>query len=317
VFLSALRKLFKSLLFLLLAAALLAIWGFVIEPRWVAAREIAVDVPGWRGPQGLKVAVASDWHIAHEVRRVMTIARANALVDQINAAHPDVVLLPGDFISGRGEDGTTPEDVAAVLGRLKAPRGVYAVLGNHDWWTDGTRFNRALRAAGITVLLNEAVPLPDSPLPDSPRPASPRPDSPVWVVGVGDRMSGHSEPERAARQLPRGAQALALMHDPASARELAPLPGLTVAAHTHGGQVWIPFMGSAVAPHGWPKDQTHGWVRVGGRPIYITSGLGVSIYPIRINMRPEWVMFRIGDAAREAISSARSPTLSSTHSSAQ
>ncbi len=360
--LSALRKLFKSLLFLLLAAALLAIWGFVIEPRWVAAREIAVDVPGWRGPQGLKVAVASDWHIAHEVRRVMTIERANALVDQINAAHPDVVLLPGDFISGRGEDGTTPEDVAAVLGRLKAPRGVYAVLGNHDWWTDGTRFNRALRAAGITVLLNEAVPLPDSPLPDSPlpdsplpdsprldsprldsprldsprldsprlesprpdsprpdspRPDSPRPDSPVWVVGVGDRMSGHSEPARATRQLPRGAQALALMHDPASARELAPVPGLTVAAHTHGGQVWIPFVGSAVAPHGWPKDQTHGWVRVGGRPIYITSGLGVSIYPIRINMRPEWVMFRLGDAAREAASSAQSSTQSSAQPSAQ
>lgn len=282
--LSALLKLFKFLLYLLLALALLAIWGFLIEPRWAAHREIAVEVPGWRGPPGLKVAVASDWHIAHEFRHVMTIARANAIVDEINAAKPDVVLLPGDFIHGRGEDGTTPEDVAAVLGRLKAPRGVYAVLGNHDWWTDGPRFNRALRAAGITVLLNEAVPLAGTPL---------------WVVGIGDRMSRQSDPARATRGLPPGAQVLALMHDPASARELAPLPGLTVAAHTHGGQVWIPFRGSAVAPHGWPKDRTHGWVDVGGRPIYITSGLGVSIYPIRINMRPELVMFSVGAPARE------------------
>ncbi|MFX1681140.1 metallophosphoesterase [Mitsuaria sp. CC2] len=282
--LSALRKFFKFLLFLLFALTLLAIWGFVVEPRWVAHREIAVEVPGWRGPPGLKVAVASDWHIAHEVRHVMTIPRANAIVDAINAARPDVVLLPGDFIHGRGEDGTTPEQVAAVLGRLKAPRGVYAVLGNHDWWTDGPRFHRALRAAGIKVLHNEAVPLPDSP---------------VWVVGIGDLMSGQSDPVRATRRLPPGAQALTLMHDPASVRELPPLAGLTVAAHTHGGQVWIPFVGSAVAPHGWPKDQTHGWVDVDGRRLYITSGLGVSIYPVRLNMRPEWVMFTMSDRSRQ------------------
>lgn len=276
--LSALRSLFKLLLVLFLAAALLAVWGVLIEPRWVAHREIAVQVPGWRGPPGLKVAVASDWHIAHEFQRVMTIARANALVDEINAARPDVVLLPGDFISGRGEDGTTPEDVAAVLGRLYAPHGAYAVLGNHDWWVNGPRFTRALRAAGVKVLLNEAVPVPGTGL---------------WVVGVGDRMTGHSDPAAATSRLPAGAQALMLMHDPASARELAPIPGLTVAAHTHGGQAWIPFYGSAVAPHGWPRDQTHGWVDIGGRPVYITSGLGVSIYPVRINMRPEWVMFSV------------------------
>ena len=281
--LSALRKLFKFLLFLLVTLALLAVWGLLIEPRWVARRDLSVEVPGWRGPPGLKVVVASDWHIAHEFKRVMTIARANAIVDEINAAKPDVVLLPGDFISGRGEDGTTPEDVAAVLGRLRATRGVYAVLGNHDWWTDGARFNQALGAAGIRVLLNEAVPLPGTD---------------VWVLGIGDRTSMHSDPVRAARQLPAGAQALTLMHDPASARGLPPVPGLAVAAHTHGGQVWIPFVGSVVAPHGWPKDKTHGWVDVGGRPVYITSGLGVSIYPIRINMRPEWVMFTIDAPAR-------------------
>ncbi|ANH68000.1 metallophosphoesterase [Mitsuaria sp. 7] len=277
--LSALRKLFKFLLFVLLALALLAVWGFLIEPRWVARRDIPVQVANWRGPPGLKVVVASDWHIAHEFKRVMTMARANAIVDEINAAKPDVVLLPGDFISGRGEDGTTPEDVAAVLGRLRATHGVYAVLGNHDWWTDGPRFSHALSAAGIRVLLNEAVPLPGTD---------------VWVLGIGDRTSMQSDPVRAARQLPAGAQALTLMHDPASARALPPVPGLAVAAHTHGGQVWIPFHGSAVAPHGWPKDKTHGWVDIGGRPVYITSGLGVSIYPIRINMRPEWVMFTIG-----------------------
>ena len=283
--LSALRQLLTLLLSLLLAAVLLAAWGLLIEPRWVAAREVRVAVPDWQGPPGLKVAVASDWHIAHEFRHVMTMARAQAVVDAINAAAPDVVLLPGDFIHGRGEDGTTPEQIAAILGRLRARHGVYAVLGNHDWWTDGPRFTRALRAVGIRVLLNEAVPLPGTA---------------AWVVGVGDRMSGHSDPRRAVRGLPRGAQALVLMHDPASALDLPALPGLTVAAHTHGGQVRVPFYGSVVAPHGWPKDKTRGWVDVGRQPVYITSGLGVSIYPIRINVRPEWVMFTMDSTGAKA-----------------
>ena len=282
--LRALLKLFKTLLILLLMLVLLAGWSVLIEPRWVARRDVEVRVPDWRGPEGLKVVAASDWHIGQEpLQRVMTVARANAIVDEINAAKPDVILLPGDFMSGRGEDGTTPEQIAAVLGRLKATHGVYAVLGNHDWWTHGGRFNRALKAAGITVLLNQAVPLPGTAL---------------WVVGIGDRTTQHDQPELAARQLPPGAQALVLMHDPASARALPPIPGLTVAGHTHGGQVWIPFYGSAVAPHGWPRDKTHGWVDVGGKPLYITSGLGVSIYPVRFNMRPEWVMFSIGAALR-------------------
>ncbi len=283
-----LRRWFGRLLRLLLVLAfvlvLLAVWSVLIEPRWVAQRQFDVSVSGWDGPPGLKVAVASDWHIGQDaLRSVMTRARALSIVADINAAQPDVVLLPGDFISGRGEDGTTPEQVAEVLGQLKARYGVYAVLGNHDWWTNGPRFTQALKAAGVTVLQNDAARLPGTS---------------VWVVGIGDRTTGHSDPIQALRQVPAGAKTLTFMHDPASARSLPRETGLTVAAHTHGGQVWIPFHGSIVAPHGWPVKQTHGWVRVNRRTVYITSGLGVSIYPVRLNMRPEWVMFSIKAAVR-------------------
>lgn len=274
----------RLLLVLVGVLLLLAVWSVLIEPRWVAHRQFDVAVSGWDGPPGLKVAVASDWHMGqHALRSVMTLDRARAIVADINAAQPDVVLLPGDFISGRGEDGTTPEQVAEVLGQLRATHGVYAVLGNHDWWTNGPRFTQALKAAGVTVLQNDAVPLPGTS---------------VWVVGIGDRTTGHSDPIQALRRVPAGARTLTFMHDPASARALPRESGLTVAAHTHGGQVWIPFYGSIVAPHGWPVKQTHGWVRVNRRTLYITSGLGVSIYPVRLNMRPEWVMFTIKATVR-------------------
>ena len=275
------KRLFWSLLVLLLPA----VWAFVIEPRWVAQREIDHAVPNWRGPAGLKVAVASDWHFSRRpLWRVMTPERARAIVDEINAAKPDVILLPGDFLAEPDyvpEKAATPEaEIAAILGGLRAPLGVFAVLGNHEWWYHGPRFAEALRARGIRVLLNEAVPI----------------DAGIWVVGVGDHSTGHSRPREAIAQLPPRAQALVLMHDPASLFELPPVQGLVVAGHTHGGQVAFPGLGALIVPGPAPREWAYGWVQHGDNTAYVTSGLGVSILPVRFNRRPEWVLFRIAGA---------------------
>jgi predicted MPP superfamily phosphohydrolase len=269
---------------------LLGTWAFIIEPRWVAHREISEAVPNWQGPPGLKVAVASDWHFTKRpLRRVMTVERARDIVAQINAAQPDVVLLPGDFIADRDyqpDTAATPEDeIAQVLGGLKARLGVYAVMGNHDWWHDGEKFTAAFTRAGITVLENDAVPLPGVS------------GTPIWVVGVGDDDTGHSQPVKAMSKVPKGAQALVFMHEPASFMDLPPVRGLVVAGHTHGGQVYLPFVGALVVPGAGPKDWAYGWVAHGDNRMYITSGLGVSILPVRFNMRPEWVMFTLNSTS--------------------
>lgn len=270
---------------LLVAVLLVLVWTVGIEPRWVAAREIEVAVPKWAGPPGLKVAVASDWHFTKRpLRRVMTVERARRIVAEINAARPDVILLPGDFITDadyRPEHAATPEDeIAQELGRLKAPLGVFAVLGNHDWWHDGPRFMAALRRQGIVVLENEARAI----------------DANLWVVGVGDHSTGHSRPREAMAGVPARAQALVMMHDPASLFDLPPVQGLVVAAHTHGGQIRLPFIGAPVVPGAAPREWAHGWVAHGDRQMYVTSGLGVSILPVRFNSRPEWVLFRLAGA---------------------
>jgi uncharacterized protein len=264
------------------------VWSVGIEPRWVAQRSLQHGVAAWQGPPGLKVAVASDWHFTKRAFwRVMTVERTRRIVDEINAAQPDVVLLPGDFIADRDyvpDAAPTPEDeIAAVLGGLKARLGVYAVLGNHDWWHDGDGFMRALRRHGIRVLENEAVPLPGTAL---------------WVVGIGDDFTGHSRPDKAVAKLPSGAQALVLMHDPASFAALPPVQGLVVAGHTHGGQVYLPLIGAPVVPGAAPRQWAYGWVEHGGNRMYVTSGLGVSIFPVRFNMRPEWALFTINGGTR-------------------
>ncbi len=276
-----LRK--KWLLAALSLLALLAIWSVLIEPRWVAHRAHAVAVPQWAGPPGLKVAVASDWHFTKRpLWRVMTVERAQAIVAQINHAKPDVILLPGDLIADHDyapdRAATAEDEIADVLGKLKAPLGVYAVLGNHDWWHDGPRLSDALKKRGIQVLENSALPIPGSAL---------------WVVGIGDDFTGHSRPALAAAQVPPGGQALVLMHDPHSFKTLPLTQGLVVAGHTHGGQVYLPLIGAPVVPGAAPRSWAYGWVSEGQNRMYVTSGLGVSILPIRFNMRPEWVLFTI------------------------
>jgi len=264
-------------------AALLAVWAVVIEPRWVAARIEPLACGDWQAqlPAGLSVAVASDWHLTRYAWwRVTSAERAARLVDEINAARPDVVLLPGDFLAGAADrEPFTPEDMAAVLGRLKAPQGVYAVLGNHDWWHDGARVAKALSAQGIHVLENTALRLPGAD---------------VWVAGIGDHSTGHSRPAQALAGVPPGAPTLVLMHDPASFADLPadrPL-ALAVAGHTHGGQVRVPGYGALVVPGAAPREWAYGWVENKGHRMYVTSGLGVSILPLRLNARPEWVLLR-------------------------
>jgi len=257
----------------------LAVWTVAIEPRWVAARVEPLSSAHWQAPAGLKVAMAGDWHLTtRSAWRITSVERAARIVDQINAAQPDVILLPGDFLAGSGGDeDLSIEEMAAVLGRLKAPQGVYAVLGNHDWWHDGERTARALSAQGIRVLENASVRLPDHD---------------IWVVGIGDDSTGHSQPDKALAGVPKGAATLVMMHDPFSFATMPPTRGLMVAAHTHGGQISVPGYGALVVPGRAPREWAYGWIAHKDKRMYVTSGLGVSILPVRFNMRPEWVMFQ-------------------------
>jgi predicted MPP superfamily phosphohydrolase len=265
-----------------LLLALIAAYAVLVEPRWVARRDLTHTVAGWQGPDGLKVAIAADWHITRRAfMRVMTIERARAIVRDINAARPDIILLPGDLVASElDEPALAPgaQEVAAVLGELRAPLGVHAVLGNHDWWQGGPAMAAALKQAGIRLLDNEAHPLAPTPL---------------WLVGIGDDFTGHADAKRAVARLPAGAHALVLMHDPAPLTALPPVQGLIVAGHTHGGQVYLPLIGALSIPTTAPRAWAYGWVTHGPNRMYVTSGLGVSVLPLRFNMRPEWALITI------------------------
>ena len=261
---------------------ILAIWSVLIEPRWVAKRMFNITLPHSEA-LGLKIIHTSDWHFTKKpLWRVMTHARANAIIKDINQTEPDIILITGDLIAEPNQQPTfaiTIEDeIAQTLGKLKASKGVYAVLGNHDNWYNHEKMKQALTKQAIQVLENEAQLIASTNL---------------WVAGIGDASTNHANPLKAIKNIPNDAPSLIMMHDPASFAALPVLNSISFAGHTHGGQIYIPWYGPLVSPSIAPSAWAYGWVTHNQNRLYVTSGLGVSILPIRFNMRPEWVIFNI------------------------
>lgn len=265
---------------LLVWATLLGLtgWSFGVEPGWLQQRQLTLAAAEWAGAP-LTIAVAADLHVGAPHAGLPMLKK---VVDQLNASRPDLILLPGDFVIQNvlGGEPVAPAAIAAELARLKAPLGVFATLGNHDWWHDGEQVRQALTEVGITVLDNAAVPLPST-------------AGPLWLVGIGDDMTGHAQPEIAFAGVPAAARLIVMMHDPANAPALPSHTLVAFAGHTHGGQVRLPFYGALLTPGRAPRQHAYGWLADVPAPTFVTAGVGTSILPVRFNCPPETVVLRL------------------------
>jgi predicted MPP superfamily phosphohydrolase len=154
----------------------LAVWAVLIEPAWVVARESSVPIARWPAALGpLKIVALSDLHTGAPH---ITVERLRDIVTTVNAARPDLIVLLGDYVIHGVVGGrfVEPEPAAAALRDLTAPLGVFAVLGNHDWWYDGARVTRALEGVGIRVLEDAAVSVTAN-------------GRPRWIAGVSDALT--------------------------------------------------------------------------------------------------------------------------------
>jgi len=148
------------------------------------------------------------------------------------------------------------------------------VLGNHDWWNDGYRVRRALREHGITVLENEAL-------------ALERGGQRFFVVGLADALTRQIRLDEALAAVPEGAPFVVLAHEPDIFPEVPERAALTLAGHTHGGQVRLPLLGRLVVPSRYGQRYAAGHVVEGQRHLFVTSGVGTSIFPVRFGVPPE------------------------------
>jgi uncharacterized protein len=266
----------RRLVPILLGAGVLlpAIWSFAVEPASLRTANYDIAVPRWPAPcDGVRVAVLADLHVGSPFNGLSKLQRIRELTQR---ARPDLILLAGDFVIHGVAGGrfSSPELIASELRSLSAPLGVWAVLGNHDWWLDAPRVQRAFESVGIPVLEDAAVSVGRGPCR-------------FWVAGISDFWEGRHDVARALSSVPDSAPVVAFTHNPDLFPTIPARVSLTIAGHTHGGQVYLPLIGRPVVPSNYGQRYAAGHIVEENRHLFVSSGLGTSIIPVRFLVPPE------------------------------
>jgi predicted MPP superfamily phosphohydrolase len=278
-------------------------YAVIVEPL-LRQRVTRYDLRLRNWPNDLRLTIAALADV-HACRPWMDIERMHAIVDRTNALKPDLVVLLGDYVTGMRRfviDALPADEWSKALAKLRAPLGVHAVLGNHDWWGDQgaqarghgpTTARLALERAGIPVYENDAVRLEKA-------------RRSFWLAGLGDQLAFVPSRKRAGgrigvddlaatlNKVPDGEPVILLAHEPDIMPQVPERVSLVLSGHTHGGQVRL-FGWSPVVPSRFGNRYAYGHVRE-QCDLIVSGGLGCSIMPVRFGMPPEIVLVSITGA---------------------
>ena len=273
-------------------------YGFSEPELQLRVTRYQVSPPQWPSDLKLKIAVIADVHACDPW---MSLQRIQTIVEHTNALGADITVLLGDYVAGhRNVTRFIPaNEWASVLSGLKAPLGVHAILGNHDYWDDrtvqrdgeGTTVaRRALEAAGIPVYENDVQRLNKA-------------GRPFWLAGLGDQLAyaparrhgivrriGVDDLGATLGKVTDDAPVILLAHEPDVARRVPSRVALQLSGHTHGGQVRL-LGWSPVAPSG--QLLAYGHIRM-NCDVVVSGGLGCSFVPFRLGVPPEIVLVTVG-----------------------
>jgi predicted MPP superfamily phosphohydrolase len=259
---------------LLITFSVLGLWAFWFEPSSFITTTTHIKLRAWPEKcNGLKVVVLSDLHVGSPHNGLDNLVK---VIEATNAIQPDLILLAGDYVIHEVMGGifVKPEPIARELKKLTAKLGVYAVLGNHDWWYSGWKVQAVFKREGIPVLENAAIPIQNG-------------HCQFWLAGIGDYWGGHFDTDKALRTVPDKATVIAFTHNPDIFYELPYRIAITFAGHTHGGQVNLPLLGRLIVPSRYGEKLAIGTISEAGRTMFVTTGIGTSILPVRFRVPPE------------------------------
>jgi uncharacterized protein len=252
------------------ASALGAAYAFNVEPHNIQVERIEMALPRLPGAfDGMTIAHLSDLHLGPYVseEHLLTAVRMT------NELKPDAIVLTGDLVNSSWH---YIQPCAEIISRFEAPLGVFAVLGNHDYWVGFlNHMLQSVRETGIMLLRNQAVPIT-------------RGSSTLYFVGIDDLWLRLANIKRALETVPNNACKIALMHEPDFADISAQAEiDLQLSGHSHGGQVRLPVIGPLILPK-YGEKYPMGAYRVGNfTRLYTTRGVGVLPPGVRFNCPPE------------------------------
>jgi uncharacterized protein len=245
--------------------------------------------PNWPATQRLSITVIADLHAGGPN---MGMARVEQVVDAANALGSDLVVVLGDYFATHRfvTEAVPPRAWAAELARLKAPLGVYSILGNHDWWYGLGEVRRAFAAVHLPLMENDAVLLGE-------------PGHRFWLAGLGDQLAhplgrgeyiGADDLPGTLAKVTTADPVILLVHEPDIFVVVPPRVALTLAGHTHGGQIKFPGMAPLWTPSHYGPRFAYGHIVERDRHMIVSGGLGTSVVPMRLGVPPEILHIQLG-----------------------
>ncbi|NNE21427.1 MAG: metallophosphoesterase [Rhizobiales bacterium] len=302
------RKFLKRLGQLFIGGIALGGYSVGIEPMRLRVQNYNLTPPRWPADLRLKVAALAD---IHACRPWMSPERIRYIVEATNALEPDIIVLLGDYSTGHPwvTEYVHSKDWSKALTGLNAPLGTHAIMGNHDWWEDRAAQRRgagpvfghvALQRAGIPVYENHAARLEKD-------------GRPFWLAGLGDQLAllpyrrygrsawqGADDLYGTLNKITDDAPVILMAHEPDIFPRIPDRVSLTLAGHTHGGQVRM-FGYSPVVPSRYRNRYAYGHIiehdadmGLLPRHMVVSGGLGNSIMPVRLGVPPEIVVLNLG-----------------------
>ncbi len=256
-----------------------SIYAALVEPSWFEVTQIQLKLPRLPAAfSGFRLAQISDLHLGGW----MTMEKLQPALDLLYAQNPDAVAITGDFVEDIPRPTTYQLDtVGEALSNLAQRFTTFAVLGNHDYWTDAKMVKQLLQVTGIRELRNDVFPIEKA-------------GQKLYMCGVDDIWEKHNDLKAVTDQLTMQDCAILMAHEPdfADQSTATGLFDLQISGHSHGGQISIPFFGPPLLP--WLGQKYHtGLYQVENMIQYTNRGLGMIRPAIRFNCRPEITIFTL------------------------